>query len=650
MSALIAARAVGLLADFSTAGVLAPADVHVAMRLGALVNASDDRVLLAAALTVRGTRHGSVVLDLAEVATQIVADPDNADIDSAADSFAAGASETVELPWPELEPWVTAVAASPLVTGVAGGPPLQMVGSRLWLDRYWRQEVQVATDLLRRSADRPGDLDLDALRGDLDELFPEAGSADQRAAVAVAALSRVAVIAGGPGTGKTTTVAQLIAVLRRRLSPGVRIALAAPTGKAAARLEEAVHSATGALSPDDRAGLAQLPASTLHRLLGWRPGSNSRFRHNRDSHLPYDVVIVDESSMVSLTLMARLLEALAPSTRLVLVGDPDQLASVEAGAVLGDLVDPADIGPVTEQFRSDLSRVVQDLAAETRPDSHGARLAESVRLLRTVHRFDAGGPIAQLAALIRAGDADGALELLRDSDAASIEFYEVADDARITADPFAAIEAAVTGHERAVIAAARAGDIDAALTASEQHRLLCAHRAGPRGVRHWTEVAQRWLASELDVVGRTDGHYAGQPLLVTSNDYETGLYNGDTGVVVRRNSDNDGEELAAAFRRGGQPTVLPLARLGDVRPMHAMTVHRAQGSQFRNVSVVLPLASSPLATRQTLYTAVTRASQRVLVVGSAESVRACVDRPIARATGLRGRLETPLEPVCDTSS
>jgi exodeoxyribonuclease V alpha subunit len=645
MSALVAARAVGLLADFSTAGVLALADAHVALRLGALVNENDDRVLLAAALTVRGTRHGSVVLDLAEAATQVVADPDDADIDTAADGLAVGVTETVELPWPELEPWVAAVAASPLVTGAAGGPPLQMVGSRLWLDRYWRQEVQVATDLLRRSADRPGDLDLDAFRTDLDELFPETVSADQRTAVAVAALSRVAVIAGGPGTGKTTTVAQLIAVLRRGLGPGIRIALAAPTGKAAARLEEAVHSATGALSPEDRAGLAQLPASTLHRLLGWRPGSTSRFRHNLHNHLPYDVVVVDESSMLSLTLMARLLEALAPSTRLILVGDPDQLASVEAGAVLGDLVDPADIGPVTEQFRSDLGRVVDDLATETRPDAQGARLAESVRLLRTVHRFDAGGPIAELAAFIRAGDADGALELLRDSDTASIGFHEVADDARITGDPLAAIEAAVTSHERAVMAAARAGEIDAALTASDEHRLLCAHRAGPRGVHHWTELAQRWLASELDVTGRADGHYAGQPLLVTSNDYETGLYNGDTGLVVRRNGDTDGEELAAAFRRGGKPTVLPLARLGDVRPMHAMTVHRAQGSQFRDVSLVLPLASSPLATRQTLYTAVTRASQRVLIVGSAESVRACIERPIARATGLRARLESPLKPL-----
>jgi len=653
MTALVAARASGLLADFSTSGVLVPADVHVAQRLGALVGETDDRVLLAAALTVRGTRHGSVVLDLAEAATQIVPDLEDADLDADLGinpDVGPGGPDTVDggpiqLPWPEPEAWVAAVAASPLVTGTAGGPPMQMVGARLWLDRYWTQEVHIADELLRRSADRPHDLDLDALRADLDELFPDSGSGDQRTAVAVAALSRVAVIAGGSGTGKTTTVAQLIAVLRRRLGAHVRIALAAPTGKAAARLEEAVHSASGALSEDDRAALRTLPASTVHRLLGWRPGSSSRFRHDRDHHLPYDIVVVDESSMVSLTLMARLLEALPPSARLVLVGDPDQLASVEAGAVLGDLVDPADVGPVTAAFHADLAHVIDDVPTKPRPDTHGAALRESVRMLRTVHRFAAGGPIAELARLVRTGEADGALALLRSGNAEEIEFHEVPDDARVTGDALAAIEDAVTRHERAAIAAARAGDVDTALTALEQHRLLCAHRGGLRGVRHWTELAERWLALDLDVVGRADGHYAGQPLLVTSNDYEAGLYNGDTGLVVRHETGAGGDELAAAFRRGGKATVLPLVRLGDVRPLHAMTIHRAQGSQFRDVSVVLPLADSPLATRQTLYTAVTRASERVRLIGSAESVHACVARPIARATGLRARLDSPLVPV-----
>jgi exodeoxyribonuclease V alpha subunit len=186
-----------------------------------------------------------------------------------------------------------------------------------------------------------------------------------------------------------------------------------------------------------------------------------------------------------------------------------------------------------------------------------------------------------------------------------------------------------------LVDAARAADAEAALAALDRHRLLCAHRGGPRGVRLWSDAIERWLAADDPLlVPRLDGRYAGQPLLVTANDYENGLYNGDTGVVLQQ-----GDDLVAAFRRGGAPVLLPLVRLSDVRPMHAMTVHRAQGSQFDEVTVLLPLARSPLATRQTFYTAITRAAQRVRLIGSAESVLACVDRPAARATGLRDRLD-----------
>ena len=516
---------------------------------------------------------------------------------------------------------------------------IQMVHSRLWLDRYWRQEAQVADDLSRRSADRPDDLDLAKLRLDLDTLFGGSDEADQRHAAAVAALSRVSVIGGGPGTGKTTTVARLITLLQRQSLPVLRVALAAPTGKAAARLEEAVRSAGGPLTAGDRAALDRLSASTLHRLLGRRPGVSSRFRHDRDNHLPYDLVIIDESSMVSLTLMARLLEALPPATRLVLVGDPDQLASVEAGAVLGDLVDQDDVGPVTASFGRRLVQVTDEVSGDVRPDCRGASLRESVALLRTVHRFDAQGSIAQLAEHVRAGRGEEALDVLR-AQPPGLVFHETGDDEVFGADLLAAVVDRVVAHESAVMDAARAGDLTGALDALEQHRLLCAHRAGPRGVRFWTDRVERRLALDLRVTPRADGRYAGQPLLVTSNDYETGLYNGDIGIVIRQ-----GDDLVAAFRRGGDPIVVPLVRLADVRTLHAMTVHRGQGSQFDVVTVIMPLATSPLATRQTFYTAVTRAANEVRLVGSAESVLACVRRQAARATGLRDRLNEPLVPV-----
>jgi exodeoxyribonuclease V alpha subunit len=306
--------------------------------------------------------------------------------------------------------------------------------------------------------------------------------------------------------------------------------------------------------------------------------------------------------MVSLTMTARLLEALRPATRLVLGGDPDQLASVEAGAVLGDLAEaPAQV---------------------------------EVATLRTNRRFAATSGIALLAAAVQDGRGDDALDVLRSGSTPEEELVEVADDGHLPQERLAGVRADVVESGGALLAAAASGDAAAALDALDRHRLLCAHRRGPRGVQHWSALAARWVADAHPVTPRPDGRYAGEPLLVTANDYDIGLYNGDTGVVV----DDGSGGLVAAFGRGGAPIVVPLVRLGAVRPMHAMTVHRGQGSQFERITVLLPPAGSPLATRETLYTAVTRATTHVRVVGSAEALAHAVRTPAARATGLRERL------------
>ena len=317
----------GCSATFNRAGILSAADVHVARRLGAIGGETDEAVLLAAALVVRSTRHGSVVLDLD--------DGRGDDQPGRRRGRRRRRAPTCALDWPD--DWVARCAASPLV---GSGGPLRMArlaalaGAVLGPGGAGRRRA--ARPVGRRAGrPRPG-----RARGRAGPAVPGAGDDDQRLAAAACALSRVSVLAGGPGTGKTTTVSRLLALLREQ-HPEWRIALAAPTGKAAARLEEAVRSSTATLPAEDRARLGELPATTLHRLLGWRPEARSRFRHDRTNRLPVEVVVVDEASMVSLTMMARLLEALRPTTRLVLVGDPDQLASVEAGAVLGDLVDRA---------------------------------------------------------------------------------------------------------------------------------------------------------------------------------------------------------------------------------------------------------------------------------------------------------------------
>jgi exodeoxyribonuclease V alpha subunit len=600
----LARAADGLLGVFNTAGVLDPADVHVALRIGRLGGEAAEEVLLAVALAVRAVRLGSVCVDLASVSRTVLGEGDEL-VDVSA------------LPWPDPPPWLAACAASGLVSHGAdapGGLPLRLVDGLLYLERYWGEEEVVRRSLAERAAAPPPEVDLPRLRAGLERHFAEPGSERQRLAAAVSVLRRVTVLAGGPGTGKTTTVARLLALLHEQPGPPPRVALAAPTGKAAARLQEAV---AGALPAELRARTPD--AATLHRLLGWRPGTR-RYRYDRTQRLPFDVVVVDETSMVSLTLMARLLEAVRPQARVVLVGDPDQLASVEAGAVLGDLARAAG------QPEPSLDAALE--AAGVPGGLVGGSVINGVVTLRHVWRF--GGAIAEFARAVQAGDADTAVALLRGGHA-GLAFVE-----HDPGDPGAGgVRGDVVAAGRELTDAALRGDVATALAALERHRVLCAHRRGPFGVTRWSAEIERWLRAALPDTP-PGPWYPGRPVLVTANDYDVGLFNGDTGVAVALP-----EGLRVAFARGGVPTLHPPARLSEVATVHAMTVHRGQGSQFRRVTVVLPPAESPLLTRELLYTAVTRAAEFVRVVGTEEAVRAAVGRPVSRASGLRHRLGNP---------
>ncbi|AKN18209.1 putative exonuclease V subunit alpha [Mycobacterium haemophilum DSM 44634] len=569
----IALGASGLLRIFNEAGLLESADVHVAQRLTVLAGEhgnSNGAVALAVALAARALRGGSVCVDLHTVATD---------------------SGIPDLPWPDPTTWLAALRASPLL----GEPPvLRLYDDRLlYLDRYWREEEQVCADLLA--------LSVPTARVEIsgyERLFPPQ-FAEQRAAAEIALSQAVTVLTGGPGTGKTTTVARLLALLAEQAgvsgTPGLRIALAAPTGKAAARLTQAVAVEVGELDAGDRERLSDLHAVTLHRLLGSRPDTSTRFRHHRGNRLPHDVIVVDETSMVSLTMMARLLEAVRPDARLILVGDADQLASVEAGAVLADLV-----------------------------DGLSARSDVRVATLRTSHRF--GAAIGALAEAVRLGDTDEVLALLRSGDE-HVEFIE-------DSDPTARLRAIVLPHALRLREAARLGATDVALATLDEHRLLCAHRQGLCGVQHWNQQVHNWLAEETDQPAWSQW-YAGRPLLVTANDYGLRVYNGDTGVVV---AGPDG--LRAVIAGAAGPVSLATSRLSDIETMHAMTIHKSQGSQADAVTVLVPPQDSRLLTRELFYTAVTRAKTKVRVVGSETEVAAALERRAVRATGLRLRLQT----------
>jgi exodeoxyribonuclease V alpha subunit len=632
----LARGASGVLHEFNEAGVLSAADVHVALRLGRLGETDDDTALLGVALAVRAPRLGHVCVDLATIRTTASTELEETDLQ--------------KLPWPEQADWIDRLMAGPLV---GAGRPLHLEGTMLYLDRYWSQERQVAADLLAL-ADPPADgVDAELLARGLARLFPSGEDPDlQRLAAASAVLRRFSVIAGGPGTGKTTTVARVLVLLDEQAAgQGQRpplVALAAPTGKAAARLQEAVQLQAGELPIDagERSRLLQLKGVTLHRLLGFNPGNRSRFRHDELNRLAHDVIVVDETSMVSLSMMARLVEAVRRDARLILVGDPEQLASVEAGAVLGDIVGPASSGLLMRPpARQALARASGGkVPASETPRSGGAPptaksprpgraspIGDGIVVLRHVHRF--GGDIARLAEAIQAGDGDRVLVLLAAGEEGVLWIAtDVAEDG--TSNLLEPVRAAAVGNARGLIDAARAGLAREAIDALGGFRLLCAHRRGPAGASTWMTVVERWLAGEIDRFAEEGVWYVGRPLLVTENDYSLRLFNGDTGVVVAGGPGR----VVAAFERGGEVLEVSPTRLASVDTVYAMTVHKAQGSQFDTVAVLLPSPESPVLTRELLYTAVTRARRSLLVVGSEESIRAAVGRPIARASGLRQAL------------
>ncbi|WP_405496146.1 exodeoxyribonuclease V subunit alpha [Nocardia sp. NBC_00511] len=623
----LAQRGTGLLQVFNAAGVLNAADVHVALRLCRLGGERSDSVLFATALAVRAVRSGSVCLEVRRMH----------EIGVDAEGTEESAIDPATLPWPEVESVISALRVSPLVMGSPAGPlrPLRLIdppgassGPLLYLDRYYRQEETIRRVLTERAETHPM-VDAKLVRRELDRLFPEQGGPGeppdrQRLAAGLAATQWTTVVAGGPGTGKTHTIARILALLvaHQQAMPGapaLRIALAAPTGKAAARLQESVREQAGDI------GLPELTAATLHRLLGWQRGGAGRFRHNEFNRLPYDVIVVDETSMVSLTMMSRLLPAVRPDARLVLVGDPDQLASVDAGAVLADLV----AGPVPGQPNPALDDILgADLrATASHPDALSARERDRLRggIVRLTRGRRFGGRIAELAVAIRAGDSDTALALLADG-GDELSLHDPEDITAVRTD--------VLRAAREATEAALTGDASAALTALESHRLLCAHRQGPYGVERWDRLAGSWVVGAGITTDPGAGHwYPGQPLLVTANDHEARVYNGDTGVIIRL---PDGT-LRAALQRGTEPYLVHPTQFPGVTTVYAMTIHRSQGSQYDTVSVVLPGPESTLLTRELLYTAITRARHHVRVLGTEDSIRAAIARRVLRASGLRNR-------------
>jgi len=544
---------------------------------------------LAVALLCHAVASGHVCLDLREVAGL----PLSLD----------GQMVTI----PELAGWIAALRQSGVV-GTGAGEMLPLVLTpvgRLYLWRYWQDEVTVS-QYLAATVSLPSCNEV-LLQEWLPRLFTGGPSPDwQRAAAETALRGRVTVISGGPGTGKTTTVARIMALLA--LAGGVRgeeIAIAAPTGKAAARLGEAIGRSMAQL-PLPTVVTDHLPrtAVTLHRLLG------RTNRQGEEKLLTARVVIVDEASMVALPLLARLVRALGPEARLILLGDRDQLASVEAGAVLGDLC----------------ALPTPEVALAT--SATACPLAKSVVLLRQTYRFDTSSGIGQASRLVCSGAGDEALTLFRSGDYPDIAWYDLPEPRQLD-EVLTPLVLAGFGPYLA------AADPLTALQCYDRFRLLATVRDGEYGVLGLNARIERLLARQ-GLINPRPVWYRGRPVLVTANDYGVRLANGDIGLTLPDPA--HGGELRVFFvTPDGLRSIHPL-RLPAHETAFALTVHKSQGSEFTTVALVLPPKDLPLLTRELVYTGLTRARESVHLIATADLFLTAVSRRVNRSSGLRDAL------------
>jgi exodeoxyribonuclease V alpha subunit len=527
---------------------------------------------------------------------------------------------------PTLGEWLEVLAGSSWVGRPGINAPLILDRQRLYLGKYWQYEQTVA-EALRARLESVTVLDTVRLIDGLRRLFKgvQDGETDwQKVAAAIAVSRRFAVISGGPGTGKTTTVVKVLTLLLEQ-KPGLHIALAAPTGKAAARLTEAIRGGKERVDAQPDV-LERIPeeASTLHRLLG--AGYGRGFRYNRDNPLVLDCLVVDEASMIDLPLMAHLLEALSEQSRLILLGDRDQLASVEAGNVLGDITGHGrEIRYSRSQtdFLGSLGMVAGDGAPPGAAPS--PRIANAVGLLRVSYRFAGDSGIGELARRVNAGEGEAAFRLFQEGRYRDIAWFDAQENGL---NP-ACLDWAVERYARYL----QADDVLSALRAFEQARMLAALQSGPFGV----EEINRHIAERLQTLGLIRGgeDYHGKPVMVTSNDYEVGLFNGDIGLLWR--AEDTSLRAWFAFTGAGLRSV-SIRQLPEHSCAYALTVHKSQGSEFDEVLLVLPSAESPVLTRELVYTGVTRARNRVAIQGERQTFMQGCQRRVQRTSALAEKL------------
>lgn len=605
------------LRSFVENGSIRPLDWHFARWLRDKRDGESDGVLLSAVLASRHLGLGDVCVDLKDYAGKPFP--------------VEGGDGSFSIRFPALDVWLEELKKSPSVFVDPGdvdeeeafskARPLVLSGSRVYIGRYWAYEVSLA-GALRRLASKEADVDVPTVRKVLDDLFGADGGDEpdwQKVAVATALMRHLTIISGGPGTGKTYTIAATLLAMQRIYGSSIKIALAAPTGKAAARMVESLRKVIhpfGAPIP--------VEATTLHRLIGMREGRVGA-RHNPDNPLTADVLIVDEASMVDLPMMYRTVSALKPEARLILLGDRNQLASVEAGSVFADLCGRHQEPQYGEDWVKKLEEATGiSLSPRGKRDSI---LDDCTVFLRKNYRFAEDSSIGRLAAAICSGG--DVAELLRGcggSGDGSLRFWNLEADKftthldRLAVEWFGGLFGSSSEED--------------ALATFEESRILCAHREGLFGVSGVNRLVEEALASR-GLIKHFLKHYRGRPILITKNNYEVGLFNGDLGIVW---PDEKGRLVACFRETDGSVRKVSTSRLPEHETAFAMTVHKAQGSECDRILFLMPPKESQILTRELFYTAVTRAKRYVEIWGTIDAASEAVSRRTRRASGLYERL------------
>jgi exodeoxyribonuclease V alpha subunit len=517
---------------------------------------------------------------------------------------------------------------------------------RLYLFRYWEYEKELLDFLIETGKKTDFEWirrDWETCKRRLDRLFPDSSAEEgmkgevnlQKVAACSVLSNKLAIISGGPGTGKTLTIARAI-ILLLELSDArmLRVALAAPTGKAARRLQEAILDAAEIFVEDDKIRAA-IPkqAMTIHRLIGGAAHS-SRFRRNRENPLPFDMVVIDEASMVDLPLMVRLIRAMPEHARLVLLGDRDQLASVEAGAVLGDICGYRQLNDFSADSAASLSPLVGEKVKELPlpPLTPPSPLRNSLIELTRNYRFSGQSRISRLSSTIKRGDGTAAFSVLRDTGDDSCRWSPLP---RASELPLM-IKDIISRFKEYFYHIDNRSEYEGLFDIFDRFRILCALRHGPYGAIEVNRLCEEMLYRE-GAISAQEPFYPGRPVMITINDYTMKLFNGDTGFILPDPEREGG--LSAFFRsQSGELRRFSPFRLPEHETLYAMTVHKSQGSEFDHVLLILPDYDAPVLTRELIYTAVTRARKTVTIWGNENIFIGAVSRRMKRSSGLRDAL------------